>query len=228
MKDDIYLIVEDGWIANVRRIMEKNNKGKEVDKGWTCDLIPKELIIKKYLSIEQNELNELQSSLESVQSEISQFEEEHSGDDGLLSEATNEKGSLTKATLTKYIKDNRTNTDEKEAVELANQLLNLFDKEAELKKTVKTKETELDQLTLEQYGKLTANEVQEIVVEDKWLTSIKSDIQTEIDGISQRLTTRIKELGERYDTKLSSLSTETETLESKVAEHLQKMGLVWC
>jgi type I restriction enzyme M protein len=227
MKDDVYLIVEDGWTANVRRIMEKNNKGKEVDKGWTCDLIPKELIIKKYLSSEQTELNELQSSLESVQSEISHFEEEHSGDEGLLSDATNDKGSLTKATLTKFMKDNKTNADEKEAVELANQLLKLFDKEAELKKTVKAKEVELDQMTLEQYGKLTSNEVQEIVVDDKWLTSIKLDIQTEIDGISQRLTTRIKELGERYDNKLGSLATETETLEYKVAEHLQKMGLVW-
>jgi type I restriction enzyme M protein len=64
-------------------------------------------------------------------------------------------------------------------------------------------------------------------VDDKWLTSIKFDIQTEIDGISQRLTTRIKELGERYDNKLGSLAIETETLESIVAEHLQKMGLVW-
>lgn len=227
MKDDVYLIVEDGWTANVRRIMEKNNKGKEVDKGWTCDLIPKELIITKYLSAEQTELNVLQTSLESVQGEISQFEEEHGGDEGLLSEATNEKGSLTKATVTKFMKDNKTNADEKDAVELANQLLKLFDKEAELKKTAKTKETELDQLTLEQFGKLTTNEIQEIVVEDKWLTSIKSDIQTEIDGISQRLTTRIKELGERYDNKLGSLATETETLESIVAEHLQKMGLVW-
>jgi type I restriction enzyme M protein len=227
MKDDVYLIVEDGWTANVRRIMEKNNKGKEVDKGWTCDLIPKELIIKKYLSPEQRELNELHSSLESVQGEISQFEEEHSGDEGLLSEATNDKGSLTKATVTKFIKDNKTNADEKEAVDLANQLLKLFEKEAELKKTVKTKETELDQLTLEQFGKLTSNEIREIVVEDKWLTSIKLDIQTEIDGISQRLTARIKELGERYDNKLGSLAIETETLESKVAEHLQKMGLVW-
>jgi type I restriction enzyme M protein len=227
MKDDVYLIVEDGWTANVRRILEKNNKGKEVDKGWTCDLIPKELIVKKYLSKEQTELNELQGSLESVQGEISQFEEEHSGDEGFLSEATNDKGSLTKATLTKFIKDNKTNADEKEAVELANQLLKLFDKEAELKKTVKTKETELDQLTIEQFGKLTTNEIQEIVVEDKWLTSIKSDIQTEIDGISQRLTTRIKELAERYDNKLGLLATETEVLEAKVAQHLQKMGLVW-
>lgn len=227
MKDDVYLIVEDGWTANVRRIMEKNNKGKEVDKGWTCDLIPKELIIKKYLSTEQTELNELQSSLESVQGEISQFEEEHSGDEGLLSEATNDKGSLTKTTVSKFLKDNKSNSEEKESVELANQLLKLFDKEAELKKRVKSKETELDQLTLEQFGRLTENEVREIVVEDKWLTSIKSDIQTEIDGISQRLTTRIKELGERYDNKLGSLVTETEAFETKVVEHLQKMGLVW-
>jgi len=227
MKDDVYLIVEDAWTANVRRILEKNNKGKEVDKGWTCDLIPKELIINKYLSAEQFELNELHSSLESVQSEISQFEEEHASDEGLLSDATNDKGSLTKATVSKFIKDNKTNVDEKEAIELANQLLQLFDKEAELKKTVKAKETELDQKTLEQFGKLTANEVREIVVEDKWLTSIKSDIQTEIDGISQRLTTRIKELGERYDSKLGSLATETEALEARVAEHLQKMGLAW-
>jgi type I restriction enzyme M protein len=227
LKDDIYLIVEDGWTVNVRRILEKNNKGKEVDKGWTCDLIPKELIIKKFLSTEQSELNEFQSSLESVQSEISQFEEEHTGDEGLLSEATNDKGSLTKVTVTKFIKDNKTNANEKEAVEQATQLLNFFDKEAELKKTVKAKEAELDQLTLEQFGKLTGNEVRDIVVDDKWLTSIKFDIQTEIDGISQRLTTRIKELGERYDNKLGSLAIETETLESIVAEHLQKMGLVW-
>jgi len=227
MKDDVYLIVEDGWTANVRRILEKNNKGKEVYKGWTCDLIPKELIIDKYLSAEQSELNELQNSLESVQGEISQFQEEHVGDEGLLSDATNDKGSLTKATVTKFIKDNKTNSDEKEAVELANQLLKLFDKEAELKKTFKAKEVELDQLTLEQFGKLTVNEVREIVVEDKWVTSIKLDIQTEIDAISQRLTTRIKELGERYDTKLGDLTSETQSIESKVAEHLQEMGLVW-
>jgi len=227
MKDDVYLVVEDGWTANVRRVLEKNNKGKEVDKGWTCDLIPKELIINKYLSAEQAELNDLQSSLESVQVEISQFEEEHAGDEGLLSDATNDKGNLSKATLTKFIKDNKTNSDEKEAIEHANQLLKLFDKESELKKTVKAKEVELDQMTLEQFGKLTSNEVREIVLEDKWLSSIKSDIQTEIDGISQRLTTRIKELGERYDNKLGSLATETEALEAKVANHLQKMGFVW-
>lgn len=227
LKDDVYLLIEDGWKATVKRILEKNNKGKEVDKGWTCDLIPKALVVQKYLSAEQEALQDLNSELESVQAEIVQYEEEHAGEEGLLSDATNDKGSLTKATLTKYVKDNKGNTAEKEGLTLANQLLKLIEKEADLKKKVKAKEVELDQLTLEQYGKLNEAEVRVLVVDDKWLCTIKSTIQTEIDAISQRLTNRIKELGERYDTKLGSLTTQAEALEAKVEAHLQKMGFVW-
>lgn len=227
LKDDVYLLIEDGWKATVKRILEKNNKGKEVDKGWTCDLIPKALVVQKYLSSEQEALLDLNSELESVQAEITQYEEEHAGEEGLLSDATNDKGSLTKATLTKYVKDNKGNTAEKEGLALANQLLKLIEKEADLKKKVKAKEVELDQLTLEQYGKLTEAEVRVLVVDDKWLSTIKATIQTEIDAISQRLTNRIKELGERYDTKLSELEHGLSEVEGRVAEHLQKMGLVW-
>ena len=227
LKDDVYLVVEDGWTANVRRILEKNNKGKEIDKGWTCDLIPKELVVKKYLQEEYQNLTNLESELESTQSEIAQFEEEHAGEDGLLSDATNDKGSITKATLTKFLKDNKGNKDEQEGLELGTQLLGLFEKEGNLKKDVKDKQTKLDELTLNRFSKLTEKEVREIVIEDKWITSIKNLIQTEIDSISQRLTNRIKELGERYDSKLGEIKVETQSLESKVAEHLQKMGLVW-
>lgn len=227
MKDDVYLLIEDGWKATVKRILEKNNKGKEVDKGWTCDLIPKALVVQKYLSFEQQALQDLNNELESLQAEIAQYEEEHAGEEGLLADATNEKGSLTKATLTKYVKDNKGNTSEKEGLALANQLLKLLEKEADLKKKVKAKEVELDQLTLEQYGKLTEAEVRVLVMDDKWLSTIKATIQTEIDAISQRLTNRIKELGERYDTKLSELEHGLSEVEGRVAEHLQKMGLVW-
>lgn len=227
LKDDVYLLIEDGWKATVKRILEKNNKGKEVDKGWTCDLIPKALVVQKYLSVEQQGLQDLNSDLESVQAEIAQYEEEHAGEEGLLSDATNDKGSLTKATLTKYVKDNKGNTAEKEGLTLANELLKLIEKEADLKKKVKAKEAELDQKTLDQYGRLTEAEVRVLVVDDKWLTTIKSTIQTEIDAISQRLTNRIKELGERYDTKLSEQEHNLREVEGRVAEHLQKMGMVW-
>lgn len=45
MQDDCYLIAADDWKAETYRIIEINKKGKEVDKGWTCDLIPKQLLI---------------------------------------------------------------------------------------------------------------------------------------------------------------------------------------
>ena len=35
----------DGWEAETYRIIEKDKKGKERDKGWTCDLVPKGLIV---------------------------------------------------------------------------------------------------------------------------------------------------------------------------------------
>jgi type I restriction enzyme M protein len=227
LKDDVYLIVEDGWVAKVKRILEKNKKGTEVDKGWTCDLIPKELVINRFLSSEYQELVSIETELESIQAEIVSFEEEHAGDEGVMSDATNDKGSITKTTLTAFIKDNKSNPAEKETLSIANDLLKLFNREAELKKDQKEKTTALDNLTLKTFKELTEDEVRTLVVDDKWLNSIKASIQTEIDAISQRLTGRVKQLAERYENTLIELDKETKTLEEKVSANLEKMGLVW-
>lgn len=227
MKDDVYLLVEDGWVATVQRIIEKNKKtGKERDKGWTCELIPKPLVIQRYLAAEQQALYDLEAEIESVQAEINAFEEEHAGEEGLLSEATNDKGGLTKGTVSKFLKLNKTKPDEKEALALAKQLLQLYNHEATLKKTLKVKEVELDDLTLAQYQALTEEEVRSLVVEDKWLASLKAAIQTEIDAISQRLTSRTKQLATRYEYTMAELDNQVRKLEDKVSAHLQKMGLV--
>ena len=228
MKDDVYLIVEDGWVARVKRILEKNKKtGKETDKGWTCDLIPKELVINRFLASEHQELVSIETELESVQAEITAFEEEHAGDEGILTDATNDKGSITKTTLTAFIKDIKSNPEEKETLKIANELLKLFNRDAQLKKDQKEKVAELDALTLKTFNELTEDDVRTLVIEDKWLTSINTSIQTEIDAISQRLTNRVKQLAERYENTLLELDKETKTLEDKVSAHLEKMGLVW-
>ena len=53
MQDDCYLIAADGWVARTARILETDKKGKQKDKGWTCDLIPKSLIVARYFDKEQ-------------------------------------------------------------------------------------------------------------------------------------------------------------------------------
>ncbi|WP_264558988.1 type I restriction-modification system subunit M [Flavobacterium sp. N2270] len=227
MKDDVYLVVEDGWQAKVKRVIEKNNKGKEIDKGWTCDLIPKELVIATYLAKEQQAVQDKQAEIETLQAAFAELEEEHTGEEGLLADATNDNNKITKATATKRLKEIKKDTSEKEAVALLEQLLDLFEKEAKAKKELKTLELQLDQLTLQQFGKLTEAEVKTLVVDAKWLTTIQANIQTEIDAISQRLTGRVKELAERYATTLVALNQSTKTQEEKVLQHLHKMGLVW-
>jgi type I restriction enzyme M protein len=64
MQDDCYLIAADGWKAKTYRIIETDKKGKSRDKGWTCDLIPKALIVARYFAAEQAALDGLAAELE--------------------------------------------------------------------------------------------------------------------------------------------------------------------
>lgn len=221
MKDDVYLIIEDGWNAKVDRIIVK---GK--DKGWTCELIPKELVINRYLHGQKSAIQEMESELESLQAKITEYEEEHGSDEGLLSDATNDKGKFTKTTVTQYMREIKGDPDERETYRLLEEIRELFDRDSDLKKSIKQAEADLDAATLKQFGKLSEEEVRSLVIDDKWLVSIQVDIQSEIDSISQRLTSRIKELAERYEHTMTELDQEVAVLEDKVFVHLKKMGLV--
>ena len=85
----------------------------------------------------------------------------------------------------------------------------------------------IDTKALKHYQKLTSNDVKEIVIEYKWMSAIKSLIDSEMERISQRLSNRIKELIERYESPLPEIEKELSTLEKKVKNHLQKMGFTW-
>lgn len=226
MKDDIYMIIEDGWNAKVTRIIEKKN-GKERDKGWTCELIPKDLVIHRYLPELQSAIEEKESELETIQSKIAEYEEEHGGDEGMLSYATNDKGKFTKTTITQYMGEIKGDAEEREAYDLLQEIKALFDQDTDLKKDIKQLYVDLDTNTLQQFQQLTEVEVRSLVIEDKWLATIQSDIQSEVDSISLRLTSRIKELAERYEHTMSELDVEVSALEEQVSGHLQKMGLIW-
>ena len=78
-----------------------------------------------------------------------------------------------------------------------------------------------------QYAKLSAADIQTLVVQDKWLAVLQVRVQGELDRVSQSLTARIKQLAERYDTPIPQLVAEVETLAARVDEHLKKMGFVW-
>lgn len=110
---------------------------------------------------------------------------------------------------------------------MLNDWLKLNNQEAELKRTVKEAEADLDAKAYAQYPKLTEAEIQTLVVDNKWLATLETAIHGEMDRISQTLTQRVKELAERYKTPMPLMSKRVEDLEDKVNLHLAKMGFTW-
>jgi type I restriction enzyme M protein len=220
MQDDCYQISAEGWKAETYRIVEKDKKGKEKDKGWACDLVPKPLIVARYFAGEQQAMNKLEAELEGITARIAEMEEEHGGEEGAFSELEK----VTKANVIARLKEIKGEKDSKEEFDVLNGWLELSNQEVELRRVVKEKEAELDNLAYAKYPELSEAEVKALVVDDKWLAALDAAIHGEMDRISQRLTQRVKELAERYETPMPQMAGRVDELEAKVNGHLRKMG----
>ncbi len=227
MQDDCYLIAADGWKAETYRIIETDKKGREKDKGWACDLVPKPLIVARYFAREQEAITKLETELESVTARIAELEEEHGGEEGAFSELDK----VNKASVTARQKELEgffaKDQEARDEAAILNRWLKLSNEEAALKKKLKEAEADLDARALAKYPTLTEGEVQTLVVDDKWLAALDSMIHREMDRISQALTQRVKELAERYEAPMPLITSRVAELESRVSTHLERMGFSW-
>ena len=105
--------------------------------------------------------------------------------------------------------------------------LDQLEEQSVLKSKVKEADAALDQLAYDKYPQLNVDEIKTLVVDDKWLATIAISVQGELDRVSQTLTTRIRQLAERYDTPLPKLVDKVTDLSARVEEHLKRMGAVW-
>lgn len=224
MQDDAYIISLGGWKAEVYRVLVENQKKKMVDKGWACDLIPKELVINKYFMKEKEEIENLKEKLESFDNEMISLEEENGGDEDIFSEVRGDNGKISKGNINKRIKEIKGDSEFSDEWKIISEYLELYDKSANLKKEIKSEESKLDEKLLKKYTQLTEKEIKEIVIHDKWLHYLENTVKNEINNISQALSERIKELAERYETPLPEISESVEKLTKIVNQHLEKMG----
>ncbi|MFZ4547584.1 MAG: N-6 DNA methylase [Bacteroidales bacterium] len=244
MQDDCYLIAVDGWKAEPYRITVQNKNGDQIDKGWSCDLVPKTLVIDRYFQADKKVIEKLEAGKEAIAAQLSELEEEHSSEEGYFADFDK----VNKASVINRLYELKTTKIKKEkkgkeyliAAEspveyeaiskeklVLEQYLKLNDDFAELTKKIKVATAGLDIKTLIRYKTLTIAEIKQLVVDDKWMANIERSVKTEMERITQRLTQRIKELAERYETPLPRQTTEVAKMEAKVTAHLQKMGFVW-
>jgi type I restriction enzyme M protein len=228
MQDDCYLIATDGWKATTYRVIEvkKNKEGKvtkEVDRGWTCDLIPKCFVVARHYAKEQAAIDQIAAELESVTAKLAELEDEHSGDEGAFSELDK----VNKVNVASRLKEIKADKDAKDEAAVLNEWLTLNADETELKRRLKEAEAELDAEACARYPKLTEVEIKALVVDDKWLAALDAVIHGEMDRVSQQLTQRVRELAERYENPLPRMINCVAKTEAKVRRHLERMGFSW-
>ena len=239
MQDDVYLIAADGWVeaAKPREVIQDKQVKETPDlvikkNRYKMDLIPPALIVARYFAAERDTIEMLEAKHTTAVSEWEEYIEEHTSEDGLLADATNDKGSVTKSSVNERLKaitpdltmlrETQDNDEEQDALE---HCLSLLEAKSKADKAIKDAQLALDTQVLAHYTTLTEDEIKVIVVADKWFASIHAAIEGEVQRLTQALTTHVQELEERYAQPLLVLEEEVEGYSARVAEHLKNIGL---
>ena len=234
MQDDVFLIGSVGWMeaAKPRTVIENKDRNiRETPdlvverKKYKMDLIPPALVVAGYFAAEQAHVDALEMKREAAERDLEEFVAENTAEEGLLDGAKNDKDVVTKASVSgrlAEIKNEQDNDEEKKTLE---RCLELLEVEAVATKAVREAQAELDGKVLKRYSTLSETEIKTLVVDDKWITSIRSLTDSEVGRLIQDLANRVKVLEERYAVPLPDIERELGRLSAKVEAHLKDMGV---
>jgi type I restriction enzyme M protein len=236
MQDDCYLIAADGWVEAAKPKLIIEDKPKKIKakpdlvvgkKKYTTELIPPELVIARYFAKDQAAIEELKAQQAALEQQLEEIAEEHGGEGGLLEDAKNDKDKLTKASATARLKEIKTEMDAADERQELQAFLSLLEHEAVLSSRIKVAQEALIVKVAAKYEQLTETDIKTLVVDAKWIATLATAVQGELDRLSQTLTGRIRELTERYESPLPQIVDELAALSAKVNEHLKNMGAAW-
>ena len=234
MQDDVYLVVTEGWAkaARPRMLVPVRGKGTAEPpdltvnrKKYRMDLVPPGLVVARYFAAEKAEVDRLRGEEEAVGRELEEFVEQYAGEDGLLDGATTDAGKVTQAAVKRRRKEvagDPEGRDERDVLEVCLELMKAHTK---AKKAVKAAQTELDAEVLARYATLTAGEIAEIVVDDKWMASVEGAIGREVERVTGGLVDRVSVLEGRYAEALPELAGRAKKLARRVERNLEDMGI---
>jgi type I restriction enzyme M protein len=192
---------------------------------YKMDLIPPNLIVARYFRDEQAKLDELNLAVEVASRAVQEYIEEHAVEGGLLEEAADDNGKVTKAGATKRLKLARFEKAEQEEIQALQHVIDLFNTDSIAKATAKETQDALDTDSLKQYGELTENDVKTLVVDEKWAATVQGCILSEVNALTHALVSRIQELSDRYAETTAKLHGDFAKFETRVTRHLAAMGI---
>ena len=234
MADDVFVLIQDGYEAgreteDIYEISEdkKTKKEKKKYKGWEGKLLPKTLIESAFFVAERAKIDEAQAICDETQGKLDELVEEQTSEGGVLVDYLNDKDVVDAKAVNAKIKELKKYEPNSEELVVLNNYAELFAKVKEYTKLVKELNAALDDACRAKYAELTIDEIKELLVNRKWYYTIFEGIKALYVTTSHEIAGRVSELAERYEDTLPSLESDVASYESKVKEHLKKMGFEW-
>ena len=223
MQDDCYQVSAQGWKVELNEPDRKTYNWKDLE----CDLLPVEIVANRYFEDNLNEMKEVEAEISKIQSEIDALAESEAADcksaafpeklfgdkprlsdvKAMIKEAENQKVGHTPDQLRAWKK-----------------FVSLNNKMSVQKKVLSQYNSDLIDELKAKYEALTESDVHSLVVNDKWLATLKSSFYEEHSKAIVRYENQIKEISERYAESLESLTLEADKLKVEVNGILRKMG----
>ncbi|GAA9936301.1 type I restriction-modification system subunit M [Helicobacter pylori] len=230
LQDDWFLLSFNGFrsakeLRELTPLKDKNKKANYLEEPdfviqktyYKSDLIPKNLIKQRFFEKEAKELEELENALNEKEADFEEFIEEHSSEEGLFYELK-----INESVLKKELK-NATDLEDKEILKTALELLEAKNKALKMKNKA---HEELELKAFHQYKNLKLDEIKDLIIQDKWLKSLKNALENKILKRINAFTSALNKIISNYSNSLLELDKEVKESESKVLEHLKDLGLM--
>ncbi len=230
LQDDWFLISFNGFrsakeLRKLTPLKDKNKKANYLEEPdfviqktyYKSDLIPKNLIKQRFFEKELNELEALENALNEKEALLDEFIEEHSNEEGLFDGLK-----INESVLKKELK-NATDLEDKEILKTALEWLEAKNKALKMKNKAYE---ELELKAFHQYKNLEINEIKDLIIQDKWLKSLKNALENKILKRTNAFINALNGIISSYSNSLLELDKEVKESESKVLEHLKDLGLM--
>ena len=199
MQDDCYIISRDGWKIDIHPMLtQKVNK-----KAKTVTFEPKK----------NPTYADYECDLLPVSVVVDKF---FAADEERLQEAQSRLEEISNSLEELEPEDGNDETPEYKAAKKA---------EKAAKDEIKALLKQLTNAVLAKYDALTEDEVRHLVVEDKWLRTLQTRMNEEMQRVSQAMTTQVLDLQHRYKNTLPQIEQSVSEAEKAVKDYLNLMGL---
>ncbi|MDR3634947.1 MAG: type I restriction-modification system subunit M [Isosphaeraceae bacterium] len=233
LEDDVYVVASEGWSEGSKPRIATDRKSKEgADfvlgrESYKSDLIPGNLVVSLFFEPDRAEIDRLTGQDLDLEQQLADLAEEHSVDGGMLEDAVDDSGKLTRRSVTDRLIEIRNDPDAADEHRLLDDALALIAAQARHRADAKKLTAALQTAVARKYGELTEGEIRELVVDNKWLGYIARAVDAETDRVARNLTLRVNELGRRYGRTLAAVRLEARFSSDQLDRDLAILGAKW-